>query len=48
MEILTFCQGNKYALGSLVFVMLTIEKEPMNWKAWFFQKLQNGRSLAKN
>jgi hypothetical protein len=35
MENLTFCQGNTYALGSLVFVMLTVEKELMKWNACF-------------
>jgi hypothetical protein len=36
-----FHQGNKFALGSLVSMMLVIEKEPMDWVAWFSLKLQN-------
>jgi len=40
-EILMFRQVNVFALGSLVFVMLVAEKEPVNWVAWFSQKLQN-------
>jgi hypothetical protein len=39
MEILTFCQGNRFTLGSLVSVMLVVEKEPVNWASWFSQKL---------
>jgi hypothetical protein len=30
MEILTFCQGNRFAPGSLVFVMLATKKKPIN------------------
>ncbi len=40
-KILTFCQGNKFAHSSSILVMLVAEKEPMNWVAWFYQKLQN-------
>jgi hypothetical protein len=35
-KILTFHQANRFALGSFVFVILTTEKEPMNWATWFF------------
>jgi hypothetical protein len=38
---LKFCQGNRFAFGSLIFVMLVVEKEPMNRATWFSQKLQN-------
>jgi hypothetical protein len=41
MEIMTFWQGNKFAFGFFVFVMLVVEKELVNLVAWFFQKLQN-------
>jgi hypothetical protein len=40
MEILTFGQGNMFALGSLVCAMLIVEKEPVNWATWFSHKLQ--------
>ncbi len=40
-EILTFRQGNRFALCFLIYVMLTVEKEPINQATWFFQKLQN-------
>jgi hypothetical protein len=36
-----FHQGNKFALGSLVSVMLVVEKELMDWATWFSLKLQN-------
>jgi len=29
-KILTFCQGNQFSLGSLVFVILATKKEPVN------------------
>ncbi len=35
MEILTFCQGNRFVPSSLVFVMLVAEKELVNWATWF-------------
>jgi hypothetical protein len=38
-KILTFCQGNRFAPSSLVFVMLAIGKGPVNWATWFSQKL---------
>jgi hypothetical protein len=34
-KILTFRQGNRFALGYLIFVMLVVEKEPVNWATWF-------------
>jgi len=40
-EILMFHQGNKFALGSLVSMMLAVEKEPMDWATWFSLKLQS-------
>jgi hypothetical protein len=40
-EILMFHQGNKFALSSLVSMMLVVEKEPMDWATWFSLKLQN-------
>jgi len=40
-EILMFRQVNMFTPSSLVFVMLVAEKEPVNWVAWFSQKLQN-------
>jgi hypothetical protein len=39
MEILTFHQGNMFALSSLISMMLVVEKELVNWVAWFFDKL---------
>jgi hypothetical protein len=39
MEILTFRQGNMFASISLVFVMLVVEKKPINWATWFSHKL---------
>jgi hypothetical protein len=35
MKILTFFQGNKFALSSLISMMLLVNKEPMNWATWF-------------
>ncbi len=36
-----FHQGNKFALGSLVSMMLVVEKELMDQAACFSLKLQN-------
>ncbi len=41
MEIMYFKQRNKFALGALISTMLVVEKEKVNWVAWFSQKLQN-------
>ncbi len=38
-KILTFHQGNMFTPCSLVSVILTIEKELVNWATWFSQKL---------
>jgi hypothetical protein len=34
--ILTFRQDNNFAPGSLVSMMLVVEKELANWATWFF------------
>jgi hypothetical protein len=40
-KILMFRQDNMFTPDSLVFMMLAVKKEPVNWVAWFYQKLQN-------
>jgi hypothetical protein len=35
-KILTFRQGNSFALGFLVSMMSATKKELTNWAAWFF------------
>jgi hypothetical protein len=34
-EIMSFKQGNKFALGALISTMLAVEKEEVNWIIWF-------------
>jgi hypothetical protein len=41
MEIMSFKQRNKFALGALISTMLVAKKEKVNWAVWFSQKLQN-------
>jgi hypothetical protein len=36
---MSFKQGNKFAQGALISTMLAIEKDEVNWVAWFSQKL---------
>jgi hypothetical protein len=38
-KILTFRQGNKYALGALIVDIQAIEEGEVNWAMWFAQKL---------
>jgi hypothetical protein len=38
---MSFRQGNKFALGVLISIMLAIKKEKVNWVVWFSKKLQN-------
>jgi hypothetical protein len=35
MEIMSFKQRNKFALGALISTMLVAEKEKVNWATWF-------------
>jgi hypothetical protein len=35
MEIVSFGQGNKFALGVLILTMLVVEKEKVNLASWF-------------